>query len=340
MKSKKIIVTFLTLLCVMAITLVGMASSDTKISDIPANDLAYDDIIKLIDSNIMSLSNGKFSPNSYVNRGQFATCLTKTLDLPIVLGQPTYIDIKEKSPYFPYVQATLKYISGFNTTKGFAFKVTERLKNEDLILAIIIAKNIEVKNININALSKYKDASDISVYMKPYYAAAEELGLIEALNLANENKLEPTKDTNKLRVARALSYLLPQDNENVNMGKFIWNNADNMSKQSLRTAHIKGWDNNGSIQLQWSPTSNDDFLCYHIQMYSSISYNNVNEYQFKYPNVNNMTTLYNSATSTWTFPDVKKDRYYKVRVISVYKDKTYFSNDFIVLVKDPISGMN
>lgn len=144
-------------------------------SDVPATHWAYDSIMSLVDKGVISgYDNGTFKPDGLVSRSEFATMMTRALQIPLVTNAtPTFVDVGRNDWEFVYVETAKKYLTGYQQGNSYYFKGKERAVREDMAVALVKALKLENQQVDVNELKKiYTDYSSISPNLQKYVLIA------------------------------------------------------------------------------------------------------------------------------------------------------------------------
>ena len=184
-------------------TMVPGFSTDDKtktvssFTDVPETHYAYDEIMTMKSYGIISgYPDGTFRPDATVSRVEFATMMVSALQLDVdKRTSSSFEDMRTSTWAIPFVEAAKPFLTGYKSTTGYRFKPLEPSVREDMAVALIKALNKPLGNVTL--LNDYADLGNISQNLRPYVAAAVEMGLM--IGVTTEGK----KYFNPLKIGRA-----------------------------------------------------------------------------------------------------------------------------------------
>ncbi len=150
-------------------------------SDLKSTSWAYHPVKQLVGKNVLTgYPDGTFRPDAFVSRYEFAKIMTLAINLSNATNvEETFLDVKQASWAYPYVEASKFYLSGYNISGDSYFMGNEEAVREDMAVALVKALSIEVGNDDTEALKTiFKDHQEIASNLKKYVLAAYKNGLI------------------------------------------------------------------------------------------------------------------------------------------------------------------
>jgi hypothetical protein len=139
-KSIQKISSIVTVLAILLSLFVPVSAKDIEIKDMKPTDEGYTEVQWVINQGWMSLTTGKFFPNSYVRRNEFAMILCKvTGDIKNLKNptKPTFLDVPKTDKYYRYIETAKPNMTYFKTSKGLYFKPNTYLTREDAVMSIV-----------------------------------------------------------------------------------------------------------------------------------------------------------------------------------------------------------
>lgn len=148
---------------------------------------------------VIGYKDGTFKPNGTVTRGEFASMLSRALNLDTTDSSLNFTD-NGKTPAWaqPFIQAVANagFISGY---EDGTFRANNKLTRTELVVIIVRALDLEI---NPDAKLMFDDADQIPEWAKPYIATAAEAGLVEG---NGDGKFNPNGSSSR---AEAVTLLL------------------------------------------------------------------------------------------------------------------------------------
>ncbi len=156
---------------------------DAVFSDVPADAWEAPYVYDLVGRGILSgYGDGTFGPRITVQRCEYAKMLVGITNTPLSTSVSTpYADVPAWEWYFPYVNSSLSYITGFTDNGVLTFQPEADATREDVTVALIKALGTDLSPYDdpTGFLSqRFSDVSSISVHNRVYIAAAVDKGYI------------------------------------------------------------------------------------------------------------------------------------------------------------------
>jgi len=156
-----------------------LLNSSFAFSDLTTEHWAYDVVHKMQGKGIISgFLDNTFLPESSVTRGQFATMLVKTLNLPI-RTEPAFFEDLDDHWAKPYAESVSEYVHGKMIGQRSCFLPEDPAIREDVAMTVVKAKGLENKGYNVSTLDMFIDKNSISVDAQKYVAIAVENGIMK-----------------------------------------------------------------------------------------------------------------------------------------------------------------
>ncbi len=148
--------------------------NDSRFTDVDGKHWAYNAIIELNNRGIISgYSDKSFKPNESVTRSQFASMLTKALNLSTTSTNQTFEDIPVTNWDYKAVEAAKIYLTGYKSENGkMYFYGSKSSVREDMAVALVKALGLSVVS-NDNVLKRtFSDYDSISKNLRSYVYTA------------------------------------------------------------------------------------------------------------------------------------------------------------------------
>lgn len=171
--KRKILAALLTLVMVFSLLSVSAWAEETTYSDV-AGHWAQSAILRWSDYGVLQGSEGKFSPDGTLTRGQMAVILSRLLNLPAA-----------PSAGFTDVAADAWYADGINrcAAAGILQGSEGKAMPEDPITReqamVMLCRALGIAAEDVGALAGFSDLSLVSDYARPYVAALVKAGVVK-----------------------------------------------------------------------------------------------------------------------------------------------------------------
>ena len=171
--KRKILAALLTLVMVFSLLPVSAWAEETTYSDV-AGHWAQAAILRWSDYGVLQGSEGKFSPNGTLTRGQMAVILSRLLNLPAA-----------PSAGFTDVAHDAWYADGINrcAAAGILQGSEGKAMPEDPITReqamVMLCRALDIAAEDVGALAGFSDLSLVSDYARPYVAALVKAGVVK-----------------------------------------------------------------------------------------------------------------------------------------------------------------
>ena len=153
-------------------------------NDVARDFWAYQAILDLTNRGILSgYSDNTFKPGKNVTRSEFATMLTKTLNLKATDNAQTFADVPPSSWDYAVVEAAKNYLTGYQTSNGtMYFYGSRNAVREDMAVALVKALNLAVESDNGQLQQLFSDYNLINVNLRDYVYTAYKNGIMIGSN--------------------------------------------------------------------------------------------------------------------------------------------------------------
>lgn len=171
--KRKILAALLTLVMVFSLLSVSAWAEETTYSDV-AGHWAQSAILRWSDYGVLQGSEGKFSPDGTLTRGQMAVILSRLLNLPAA-----------PSAGFTDVAADAWYADGINrcAAAGILQGSEGKAMPEDPITReqamVMLCRALGIAAEDVGVLAAFSDVSLVSDYARPYVAALVKAGVVK-----------------------------------------------------------------------------------------------------------------------------------------------------------------
>jgi len=149
--------------------------------DVPKDYWANDIITKMSDKGIINgYEDGTFRPDDILNRAEFATIMTKVLNLDNrVYLESSYTDVKTEDWEHNFAEAVKDYLVTYERDGKLYFDSYEPAVREDVIVALVKAMNWKIEELENKVEDIFSDADKIGEGLDKYIVSAYENGLVK-----------------------------------------------------------------------------------------------------------------------------------------------------------------
>lgn len=211
-KSMRIGMLIFTVLTGLLLSCFSMTSAkEITIKDVLETDETYSQIQWVLDQNYMSLSLGRFLPNNYVKRNEFALILSKLVGDVASLSNPVkpfFTDVKRNDQYYRYIETEKQYMSYSKNGKGYVFKPNTFLTREEAALSIVKIMKYdsdealsELANSELSLDSMVQDANKVTPAFQKYVAIAVQNQLVDVRQDGTDLYFDPKKNITRKQLA-------------------------------------------------------------------------------------------------------------------------------------------
>lgn len=183
MIRRKLALTMAVILTVVSF-IVPTAGAKTLFTDVPEDAWSAPYVYELVERGIVSgYGDGTFGPELTVKRSEYAKMLVNITGTTLSASITTpYADVPSNEWYFPYVNSSLNYITGFVADDGWYFRPEWDATREDVTVALIKALGIDLAPYSADPTGflneRFVDVDSISIHNRIFIAAAVDKGYI------------------------------------------------------------------------------------------------------------------------------------------------------------------
>lgn len=148
-------------------------------SDLTSKHWAYNAVDKMVEQELLSgYSDGTFRPDICITRAEFATILSKTLDIKENSKNIEFKDVEGIHWAEEYIDKVNSFLTGYMDNNEYYFKPEDAVLREDAAVAIVKAKGLSDEKVSMSILDSFKDKDSISDSLKKYVAIAVKKGFM------------------------------------------------------------------------------------------------------------------------------------------------------------------
>lgn len=182
-RAKQSLAVVLAVLLAFVGNIIPVFAYDNEFTDVPADAWEAPYVYSLVSRGILNgYGDGTFGPRQTVQRceyGKMLVCITNT-PLSTSITSP-YVDVAPEAWYFPYVNSSLPFITGFTTDGVLTFRPEEDATREVVTVALVKALGLDLSPYGDPTAflkERFWDVDTISVHNRVYIAAAVDQGII------------------------------------------------------------------------------------------------------------------------------------------------------------------
>jgi hypothetical protein len=262
---------------------ISEAKSNGDFSDVQKDHWAYSAIRWMIENNIVEgTGDGKFSPQREVTRDEFAKMMVLALDLELINpSKGSFLDINKGGWQYKYVETAKFYLTGFKTASGDYFHPSQSAVREDMAVALVKALGFSNETADLDLLSQFSDAGEISPNLKKFVAIAVKHELMQGYDRNGSRVFAPAEGLNRASAAVLLYNALHGNEEKITYDeeKVTYDNRndaddpdegddddkdDNKYSNDLKQSRIKVTKSDDSLLLSWDKITSSDFSGYKV----------------------------------------------------------------------------
>jgi hypothetical protein len=148
--------------------------NNSSFTDVDKSHWAYNSILELSKRGIISgYSDNSFKPNESVTRSQFASMLTKALNLTTTSTNQTFVDVPVTNWDYKAVEAAKIYLTGYKSGDGkMYFYGNKSSVREDMAVALVKALGLTLVSNDSKLKSTFSDYDSISKNLRSYVYTA------------------------------------------------------------------------------------------------------------------------------------------------------------------------
>jgi competence protein ComGC len=157
--------------------------------------------------------NHHFNPDQHVTREAFAAMVARMFHLKNTSTTQDFVDVPQKRWSFNVVEATKDYFDAFKDLNGgYDFNPAEGAQRQDVtvtLVKVLMKVNTSIQLMDANSAdqllqSKFKDAGNIAVALRPYVATAVQNNLIQG---DDQGRFNPDHTLSRAEAATLLDRL-------------------------------------------------------------------------------------------------------------------------------------
>lgn len=184
-----------------------------EFSDVPKDYWANDIITKMSDKGIINgYEDGTFRPDAFLNRAEFATIMTKVLNLDDrVYLKSSFEDIKIEDWEHNFAEAVKDYLVTYERDGKLYFDSYEPAVREDVIVALVKALKWDTESLENKVEDIFSDADKLGEGLEKYIVSAYENGLIKGYE---DKTINPKGTITRAETMALVNKVLNDEQEN------------------------------------------------------------------------------------------------------------------------------
>ncbi|QNU68143.1 S-layer homology domain-containing protein [Ruminiclostridium herbifermentans] len=208
--------------------------NNSRFTDVDKNHWAYNAIIELSKRGIISgFSDNSYKPNESITRSQFASMLTKTLNLTTTSTNQTFEDVPVTNWDYKAVEAAKIYLTGYKSADGkMYFYGNKSSVREDMAVALVKALGLSVVSNDSKLKSTFSDYDSISKNLRSYVYTA----YINNIMVGSNGKFNAQGSLTRAEAASLLFKIIERTE------KVVVDNSEKVDKVVVSDAYSKSND--------------------------------------------------------------------------------------------------
>jgi len=182
----KRVLTFFLAVAMLLITAVPFAQAAPSFSDVSRTHWAYKETTAMAEKGIIKgYEDGKFRPNHYITRAEFAKIMIAASGIGIDKRnmKQTFEDVPESHWAFYYVEFAKPYLTGYKSGSRYTYKPDQYAVREDIAVALVRLLGYDRNHKpDLSVLARFKDHTNISPALRPFIAISIQTGLMQGHN--------------------------------------------------------------------------------------------------------------------------------------------------------------
>ncbi len=309
-------------------------NSEKQFKDLKDDHWASQAIQTMLERNILQgYKDGSFKPEGIVTRAEFAKLMVLTLNLP--KGNATYssfVDMQKNHWAVIFVEAARKYLTGFQTPQGIAFRPEYPAQREDMAVALVRA--LKLKLVDEGILNDFMDADEISPELRPYVATAIANKLMKGYKEDGKFYFNPMGELTRAETAQLLLNVLVSQKIVLPIDEKIVLPAPNQPLGSRAPAVLSAKGNTNYIELKWRSGVKQSELQY-FKVTASLTDKTPqypdNGYAAYFSSIEDdeMKILVGSGYNGNEFSNFEAGKTYYIAITTVFKDGTSVTSNVV-----------
>lgn len=252
----------ISMLFVLILLMTGMTfamAEQFSFDDVAKDSWYYEGVMTMAQYGVITgYPDGKFLPQNKVSREEFAVMMVRALQLGKSGGDSSFEDVTDDYWAVPYLESAKRYLTGYKTSTGIAFKPKNDAVREDMAVALVKALDYNVSKADLDVLNQFKDKNQISDNLKPYVAMAYEKKLIKGSQENNGLYFNPTKTLTRAEAAVLLLSVIEEEKIVFDDEKIVLEEGDySATRLSVEV-------DEDTVYLKWQKIEHEDFIGYKV----------------------------------------------------------------------------
>jgi len=152
-----------------------------------------------------------FRPMAPVLREEFAKMMVKALKLDLVPVGSSFVDVADGYWASSYIETAKLYLTGYIRQGEYLYKPAESAVREDMAVALVKAKNLEIDETMLSALDEYEDADLISDKLRTYMAAAVYHEVMIGYVIDGKKYLKPNESLSRAEASKLIASVITEE---------------------------------------------------------------------------------------------------------------------------------
>ena len=226
-------------------------------SDVKEGDWYYDAVMTMAERGVINgYGDNTFRPMQPVLREEFAKMMVLALNLEIKQVPSSFIDVADGYWASPWIETARTYLTGYLRNGEYLFKPDEISAREDMAVALVKGRNLEVTDDMLSVLDDYEDKNLISSNLTQYMAAAVYHKVMVGYVENNKKYLRPNSSLSRAEAAVLILSVVDEDEKVVIDDETMLSEAGSFS--------LKAEKMTDGYKLLWHYTGEEKINAYRV----------------------------------------------------------------------------
>lgn len=219
--------------------------------DVDEEDWYYEPVMTMAQKGIIDgYDDNTFRPLAPVLREEFAKMMVLALNLEIKSPASTFVDVADGYWASRWIETARTYLTGYIRNGEYLYKPKEIAAREDMAVALVKAKELEVSDHMLSALDAYEDQGLISPNLRKYMAAAVYHEVMIGYVEDGKKYLKPKSDLTRAEAAKLILSVIKEDKKVVLEDVYALVSKGQFPLEAIRTeeGYRLSWDYQGQTE--------------------------------------------------------------------------------------------
>lgn len=220
--------------------------------DVLEGEWYYDAVMLMAEKGIINGYDDKtFRPMSPVLREEFAKMMVLALNLDVKASSSSFVDVADGYWASPWIEAAKTYLTVYTRQGEYLYKPKEVAAREDMAVALVKAKGLEVTDEMLSSLDGYEDANLVSTKLKKYMAAAVYHEVMVGYVEDGKKYLKPKSTLSRAEASSLIISVIKEDEKVVFDDEKVTFEEGQFPLTAVKTenGYMLSWDYSGDIEI-------------------------------------------------------------------------------------------